>query len=240
MNSSRTFLISGARGGIGNAICQQLLEQGHHIIALTRSHEQLFTESGRCTTVQIDLADTRHLPAQLHDLAKQHPNIDGLILCAGKGQFGGLEEFSYEQIQQLMDLNFLSQAWLTRAFLPTLKRKQQGDVIFIGSEAALTGSRKGSIYCASKFALRGFSQALRDECAKSGIRVTLINPGMVKTDFFDELSFKHGEDESNYILPDDVAEAVSMVINLRGNTVIDEINLSPRNHGMVFNSNKQM
>ena len=65
-----------------------------------------------------------------------------------------------------------------------MKKIGKGDVIFIGSEAALNGSRKGTIYCASKFALRGFAQALRDECSKSSIRVTIINPGMVKTGFF--------------------------------------------------------
>jgi short-subunit dehydrogenase len=96
-----------------------------------------------------------------------------------------------------MNLNFVSQSFLAKEFLPALKRKALADLIFIGSEAALAGSRKGSIYCASKFALRGFSQSLRDECAKSSVRVSLINPGMVKTDFFQSLTFEPGEENSS-------------------------------------------
>ena len=104
-----------------------------------------------------------------------------LIFAAGVGQFGSLEEFSYDQIQALMTINFTSPVLLTRALLPSLKRKTRADLIYIGSEAALKGSRKGAIYCASKFALRGFTQALREECSTDKVRVCLINPGMVLT-----------------------------------------------------------
>jgi NADP-dependent 3-hydroxy acid dehydrogenase YdfG len=124
--------------------------------------------------------------------------------------------------------------YLTKALLPSLKRKAKADLIYIGSEAALKGSRKGAIYCASKFALRGFSQALREECAKSNVRVCLINPGMVKTEFFDQLAFEPGEDASNYLLPEDVAEAVSYVLGSNEQMVVDEINLNPLNRVVRF------
>ncbi len=123
---------------------------------------------------------------------------------------------------------------MTKALLPALKRKTNSDLIFIGSEAALKGSRKGAIYCASKFAIRGFTQALREECGKSNVRVCLINPGMVKTAFFDELAFEPGDHESNAILPEDVAVAVSYVLGSRMQMVIDEINLSPLNKVVKF------
>ena len=89
------------------------------------------------------------------------------------------------------------------------------------------GAIGGIAYCASKFAVRGLAQALRDECSKSGVSVSIINPGMVKTDFFDELPFSHGDEEDNYLLPEDVADAIALIINARGSSVIDEINLSP-------------
>ncbi|NOU44887.1 MAG: SDR family NAD(P)-dependent oxidoreductase, partial [Methyloglobulus sp.] len=84
-----------------------------------------------------------------------------------------------------------------------------------------------SIYCASKFALRGFTQALREECSKDQIRVCLVNPGMVLSPFFDRLTFAPGDDDSNYLIPEDVAEAVSYVINSRAEMIVDEINLNP-------------
>ena len=98
----------------------------------------------------------------------------------------------------------------------------------------MNGSRKGAIYCASKFAVRGFTQALREECGNSNVRVCLINPGMVKTAFFEHLAFEPGEHESNFILPEDVAAAVSYVVGTRAQIVIDEINLSPLNKVIKF------
>ena len=73
-------------------------------------------------------------------------------------------------------------------------------MVLIGSEAALAGGARGAVYSATKFALRGFCQSLRQESAAAGIRVTLINPGMVRTDFFDQLDFEPGEDLAHAIV----------------------------------------
>ena len=230
----RTVLISGASSGIGRACAVSLLEQGHEVIGLSRNCQQ-FTHDHPCfTAYEVDLGDLASLPNHIKLLAKQYPAIDAIIFSAGRGQFGGLEEFSFTQIQDLINLNFVSQSYLAKGFLPTLKCKSLADLIFIGSEAALTGSRKGAIYCASKFALRGFSQALRDECAKSSVRVSLINPGMVKTDFFQELNFEPGENNGNYLTATDVADAMSYIINARIGIIVDEINLNPANKVIKF------
>ncbi len=228
MADARKFLVSGATSGIGLAITQRLLREGHQVVALGRNFTQFESQcSGALTKIPIDLSQLDELPKQLNEIGKTHPDIDGLICCAGRGQFGSLEEFSFAQINALMSLNFTSQAYLTRAFLPGLKRQKRGNLIYIGSEAALSGGRRGAIYCASKFALRGMAQALREECARSHLHICIINPGMVKTAFFDELNFEPGEEETNYVEAEDVAEAVNLVLNARAGTVIDEINLSP-------------
>ena len=235
MNNRRKILISGATSGIGLAISQGLLQRGHQVVALGRHFDQLTPAPAGLTTVEIDLGQLDHLPEKLKQLARDHGDIDGLICCAGKGQFGSLEEFSFEQMRQLIDLNFTSQAWLSRAFLPALKQRQRADIIYIGSEAALSGGRRGAIYCASKFALRGMAQALREECGRSGVHICTINPGMVKTPFFDDLAFAPGDDALNYIEPEDVAEAVMLVLESRAGTVVDEINLSPLKRVIKFN-----
>ncbi|MCF6324086.1 MAG: SDR family NAD(P)-dependent oxidoreductase [Gammaproteobacteria bacterium] len=227
---SRKILITGASSGIGRETCKRLLNDGHQVIGIARDFSKFPCDDDAFTPITIDLEVVETLPEQLQALAKAQSDTDAIICCAGRGQFGSLEEFSYEQIRSLINLNFISQAFIARAFLPVLKRQQSSTLIFIGSEAALRGSRKGSIYCASKFALRGLAQALRDECSKSGVSVSIINPGMVKTKFFDELSFSHGDEEDNYLLPEDVVDAIALIINARGSTVIDEINLSPLKH----------
>jgi NADP-dependent 3-hydroxy acid dehydrogenase YdfG len=230
----RTILVTGASSGIGRAIARNLLQHGHQVLGVSRDCDKFIRIMANFTPVQLDLSRLNDIPQKMRELEQAFPELDAVIFCAGKGQFGSVEEFSYAQIEDLMTLNFTSQAFLVKALLPALKRKEHSDLIFIGSEAALKGSRKGALYCASKFALRGFSQALREECGKSNVRVCLINPGMVKTAFFESLSFEPGDEPSNFIEPEDVAEAVSYVLNSRTQIVIDEINLSPLNKVVKF------
>ena len=230
----RTVLVTGASSGIGRAIAKNLLQQGHQVLGASRDSARFTHAQEGFTPVQMDLSRLDELSQQLRELQYRFPELDAVIFCAGRGQFGALEQFSYAQIEALISLNLTSQIFLTRALLPALKRKARGDLIFIGSEAALKGSRQGAVYCASKFAIRGFTQALREECGKSHVRVCLINPGMVKTPFFEQLSFEPGDDASHYLLPEDVAEAVSYVLNSRAHMVIDEINLNPLNKVVKF------
>lgn len=230
----RTILVTGASSGIGRAIARQLLQQGHHVLGVSRDSGKFIRHMTNFSPVQLDLSRLNDIPQKIRELELAFPDIDAVIFCAGRGQFGSVEEFSYAQIEDLMTVNFTSQAFLVKALLPALKRKGHGDLIFIGSEAALKGSRKGALYCAAKFALRGFTQALREDCGKSNVRVCLINPGMVKTAFFDRLSFEPGDHQSNFIEPEDVAEAVSYVLHSRAQIVLDEINLSPLNKVVKF------
>ena len=149
------------------------------------------------------------------------------MLNAGYGRFGSLEEFSYHQIREMVDTNLLQHIFVARTFLPRFKKLNAGDLIIIGSEAALTGGKRGAVYSACKFALRGLAQSLREECSSSGIRVCLINPGMVSTEFFKDLDFAPGPDPANHVRPDDIAETVCLVLKAHPGTVFDEINLNP-------------
>jgi 3-hydroxy acid dehydrogenase/malonic semialdehyde reductase len=230
----RTILVTGASSGIGRAVARRLLAEGHEVIGASRDKSKFGRTRERFHALELNLAELAALPAQIGGITRQFPGLDAVVFSAGNGRFGALEQFSYAQIEALMAVNFTGQAFLTRALLPHLKGKPRSDLIFIGSEAALKGSRQGAIYCASKFAVRGFTQALREECGKSGLRVALINPGMVRTEFFDNLTFEPGDHASNYILPDDVAETVSYVLNSRADIVIDEISLSPLNKVVKF------
>jgi 3-hydroxy acid dehydrogenase / malonic semialdehyde reductase len=223
----RTILVTGASSGIGRAVARMLLNEGHTVIGTARDCAKFNRAHSGFHPYILDLSQLQYLPAKILALPEQFTGLDGVVFCAGAGLFGSLEEFSYNQIQDSINLNFTSVAIITRALIPVFKRKPRSDLIYIGSEAALKGSRKGTIYCAGKFALRGFTQALREECGKDNVRVCLINPGMVRTPFFDGLSFSPGPDERNYLLPEEVADAVTYVINSRATMSVDEINLNP-------------
>ena len=227
MSAKRKMLLTGAGGGIGRSIATLLLSSDWRIVGVGRDPARPGFSQKEFSQATIDLSDLEHLPEQLRLLASEHEDIDSVVCAAGVGRFGSLEEFSYQQIRELIDINLTSQLYVVRAFLPLLKRRGRGDVVLIGSEAALAGGARGAVYSATKFALRGFCQSLRQESAAAGIRVTLINPGMVRTEFFDQLDFEPGEDLAHAIVPEDIAVAVKMVLSARAETVFDEINLSP-------------
>jgi len=230
----RTLLVTGASSGIGRAIARQLLAQGHYVIGTSRDCRRFSRPHPRFVGIELDLAKLADIPALAKRLQNDFPALDAVVFAAGYGQFGSLEQFSYEQIEKLMAVNFTAPACLTRALLPKLKQKTHANLVYIGSEAALKGSRNGSIYCAGKFALRGFTQALRDECGKSSVRVSLVNPGMVDTAFFDTLSFAPGKQSGQALMADDVADAVSYILQAGPHCVIDEINLNPSSKVIEF------
>jgi short-subunit dehydrogenase len=234
MNNENTIVVTGASSGIGRATASRLLENDYHVIGIARDFSKCPVDSKQFTTLELDLSRLDELPARLDELARDQPSISGLVCCAGSGRFGSLEEFSFEQIRELIDLNLTSQVYVVRALLPAMKRRQAGTIILMGSEAALAGGKRGAVYSAAKFGLRGLAQSLRQECASSDLRVSIINPGMVKTGFFDTLDFRPGDAHDNYILPEDVAAVVLEVIETRSGTVIDEINLSPQKKVIHF------
>jgi 3-hydroxy acid dehydrogenase / malonic semialdehyde reductase len=238
--TSSIILVTGASKGIGKAVSIQLLQEGYHVVGLARHFDEPLLSHPRFSPVPIDLSQIKELPEAFKSLIAHYPYIRGIVCNAGKGHFGNLEEFSFDQMRSMMDLNFLSHAYLIKTYLPLLRQQERTDIIFIGSEAALNGKRKGSLYCASKFAIRGFAQALREECSTSSVRVCLINPGMVQTDFFQNLSFRPGSEPSEHILPEDIAHTVSFVLKSRYGTTFDEINVSPHKKRIHFsNKNNQ-
>jgi NADP-dependent 3-hydroxy acid dehydrogenase YdfG len=231
----RKLLISGATHGIGNAISGYLLEQGSEVVGIGRDFSSWPNQSDHFHKVIFDLSDLDRLPDCLNEIVRAHPDLDGVILNAGYGQFGSLEQFSYQQIRRMIDVNLTQHIFIARTMVPQLKKLGRGDIIIIGSESALSGGKKGALYSACKFALRGFAQSLRAECRTSGARVCLINPGMVDSDFFNELDFKPGDSPENHLRVKDIAEVVHWVLNAHPGTVFDEINLNPLKRVIQFN-----
>lgn len=218
----RRILLTGASRGIGAAIAAQLLDQGHQVIGLNRHPP----DDARIDHVAVDLSDPVASDNRIVTLLRSQP-VDALICNAGIGLFGGLETHSPRQIRDALQLNLLSPLLLVRACLPVLRRQPRSDIIFIGSEAALRGARYGSVYSAAKFGLRGAAQALRHECAGSNCHVGIVQPGMVRSGFFDDLDFEPGPGEAHALHTDDVAAAVLAMLHAPDHAVLDEITINP-------------
>jgi len=229
-----SVLVTGASSGIGRAVCEKLLEEGLTVIGLSRSIVSNSLEHPNFSALACDLSDFEQLTKTVQPLLKTKQNISGAVFCAGVGYFGKLEQLDFKKIQSLIELNLLSPMYLSKLFVPYFKTRSSGRLIFIGSEAALQGAQKGTAYCASKFGLRGFVQALSAECRQAGLNVSLINPGMVDTAFYEALDFQPGADQSNHIPVSSVAECVYNLLCADHNALIEEINLMPRNRVLAF------
>ena len=218
------YIVTGGSSGIGAAVIDRLAAEGHGVVNVARRGAD--SQSSLVSSIHCDLSDLDSIPEGLSFIKKMKA-LRGVVLCHGFGDFGALEQFSNARIQKLINTNLTSHIMIARLALPVMKTLGTGALVGIGSEAALQGGKHGAVYAATKFALRGLMQSLRLECSGSNVRVSIINPGMVDTPFFDQLNFLPGGDPCNAIAADEVAKAVVAVLKSSSDMVIDEINLSP-------------
>jgi len=225
------YIVTGASSGIGLAITKILLNSNHTVIAIARSIETCeISTHQNVRPVTMDFSNTNTTISNLERLKTSIDSLGGIICCAGFGKFATLEQFSYQQITDQINVNLMAHIHLCKTFVPLLKKQKSGKIIFLGSDAALRGSQQGSIYCASKFAIRGFSQALRQECSRSNVAVSLVNPGMLDTAFYDKLNFRPGNAPENIIDMKSICSTVKLIIDSPSHMVFDEINISPLKH----------
>ena len=227
MIKERKVLVTGSSDGIGRSITLSLLKSGAKVIGLARDHSKFNPETKNYIKYKTDFSNEEILLNTIAKIIKDHKDLDCLVSNAGFGKFGTLETFSSKEINDFIFTNLTSHMILTNKILPHLKKIRKGNIIFIGSESALKGGKNGSLYSAAKFGLRGFSQSIREESCSKNIHVSLINPGMVRTSFFNNLDFMPGEDKSNAIEPDDIGKIIIDILSTRNGSVIEEINLSP-------------
>jgi short-subunit dehydrogenase len=188
--SDSTILITGASGGIGGAIARQLAQRGATLILINRDSDKLAAfaaelraSGGKVIPLAGDLA-TPGEPARLVQTAlDQAGTVDILINCAGVQNFGFFAAESAADTATLFNINTIAPIALTNALLPHLLKKGKGQIVNLGSIFGSIGFPCFASYSASKFALRGFSEALRRELAGSGIGVTYVAPRFTRTAF---------------------------------------------------------
>ncbi len=224
---NKKIIITGSTSGIGKALAKKLIDQGAEVIGIARNHDKVAEFGKNYHPYQVDFNQTSDLEQQFKAIRAAHADIDAIVCCGGYGDFKEIEQFSFADMQSLMNVNFLSQALLIKTFISELRKRADTKVIFLGSECALTGQKKGSMYCASKFALRGFAQSLRAECATADVAVTIVNPGFVMTPFFDKLQFRPGGELNHSIEPEQITSMLMMVLAMTNNCVVEEITCQP-------------
>lgn len=227
MLNGKTAWVTGASRGLGRAIARLLFERGCRVGLIARSPEALQAVSsdlgGReCRTFSVDLAD----PERVHRLVEEAsawapPDI--LVNNAGLGFYRDFLDLSPSEHDRIIDVNLRAAVHLCHGVLPGMLERGHGHIVNIASDLSFRPMANMAVYAASKFALRGFSLSLMKEFKDRGIRVSLVNPGMIDTAFHDGTEGRL--DPRSALQPAELAEAVIAVLTQPGFQMVDEITL---------------
>ncbi len=194
----KTWFITGTSQGIGLILVKKLLEQGYNVAATARNAEALKKAVGSLSAqflpLQVDLIDEKSVKQAGESTITQFGSIEYLVNNAGYGLIGGIEESSDAEVRANFDVNVFGLLNVTRAILPYMRQKKFGHIINISSVFGLLAGAGWGIYCSTKFAVEAISEALAQEVKPFGIKVTIIEPGYVRTNFLNSTSLIASKD----------------------------------------------
>lgn len=226
-------VVTGASRGLGAHFSRMLVEEGAVVYGLARSEDKLEVLEDELGTsfkpIGCDVRKESQVKEAFETVTSETGRVDVLINNAGLGQFGPVEDLETEAFDVQMDTNVRGVYLCTREAVPTMRAQNEesefgGHIINVASIAGLLGNPNISAYNASKFAVRGFSEALMKELRDDGIRVTCLYPGSTETNFFDAAGVEMTE---NPLAPEDVAATVQHVLESPKNHLISEIVMRP-------------
>lgn len=221
----KVVLITGASSGIGREIAKLFLLKDYNLILSGRNKDGFdYINGNKNADVILGDITKKETREKLVDLVKnKYKRLDILINNAGISYIQPFEENTEEQLNTIIDINLKAPILLTHELYPLLKEQKSGTIVFINSAAGKQGYANHTLYSASKFALNGFSQSLRLEAKKYGIRVISIHPGGVKTSLYDNLGTKPDIDQ--YMEPTKLAEIIVYLAETSGLSP-DDISIS--------------
>lgn len=182
-------VITGASSGIGAETAALLSAKGAVPVLVARSRGKLEQAAGRLSgpygLYVCDVADGEQVRRTFDEILKTYGRIDILLNNAGYGKFAALSEMEEDEFARMMDVNYMGIVRCTKAVLPSMLERRHGQIVNVASMAGKIGSAKSVSYTATKHAVLGFTNALRQELRHSGIVVSAVNPGPISTEFFD-------------------------------------------------------
>jgi NAD(P)-dependent dehydrogenase (short-subunit alcohol dehydrogenase family) len=186
MGDERVWLITGASSGFGRAIAEAALARGDAVVATARRTDGLddLAPGERVHVLPLDVTDAAQREAVVAEALERFGRIDVLVNNAGRTQVGAVEETTEEELRALFDLHFFAPAALTRAVLPHMRRQGSGAIVQMSSVGGQVTAPGFGAYCATKFALEGLTETLRDEVAGFGIHTLIVEPGAFRTGLF--------------------------------------------------------
>lgn len=188
MLKNKVVVVTGASSGIGALIAEKLSADGAYVVLCARSADRLEEVGARISgpheLATMDVQRPEQVQTVMEGLLRKHGRIDVLINNAGYGKFEAFMDMPQEEFQDMMDVNYMGIVRCTQAVLPGMLERGEGQIVNIASMAGKIGTAKSTAYSATKHAVLGLSNSLRQELRHTGITVSTVNPGPIDTPFF--------------------------------------------------------
>ncbi|MEA2569296.1 MAG: uncharacterized protein QOI24_1297 [Acidobacteriota bacterium] len=185
--ASKTVVITGASSGIGRAAALEFARRGADVVIAARRADQLESVAAECRALgarcSIVVTDVTKREDCLR-LIESAPQLDVLVNNAGFAVFDAIESAKPDELESMMQTNFFGTVWCSQAALPRMLARGSGTIVNVASIAGIMGYARMGGYCATKFAIIGFTEALRDEVIGRGVKVAMVCPGTTETEFF--------------------------------------------------------
>jgi NAD(P)-dependent dehydrogenase (short-subunit alcohol dehydrogenase family) len=186
-STPRVWFVTGASSGFGRALAEAVLARGDRAVLAARRTDALQSlaapHGDRALPLALDVTDPAARARGVEAAMDRFGRVDVLANIAGRGSLGAAEEFTEDQLRDQMEVNFFAATAMTLALLPAMRAQGSGHILQLTSIGGLAAVGGFSAYCAAKFALEGWSEALRDEVAPLGLHVTIVEPGAFRTEF---------------------------------------------------------
>ncbi len=222
-------VVTGANSGLGAALANALVAKGATVYGLARNLDKLNTlqkQLGKTfIPVKLDITDQIAIVTWIKKTFSDSYFPVILINNAGAGYFRKIDELSLEQWHEMINTNLNGTFYITSSFVPFMKQdKTYSHIINIGSILGKTTRSEGAAYCATKYGMQGFSEALFKELRTYNIKVTCVNPGSIDTHFFEDSGI---QPHKNMLQPNDIAALVIHILETPDNFLVDEITVRP-------------
>lgn len=200
MNTKKVWFVTGASKGLGLALVNRLLAEGYSVAATSRNstglEQAISEESASFLPMEVNLINGNSVAAAVSKTIEKFGKLDVVLNNAGYGQLGTLEETTDLESRQNFDANVFGSLNVIRNTIPHLRAQKSGSIINISSIAGMTGAFAGwGIYCATKFAVVGFTESLAAEVKEFGVHATVVYPGYFRTDFLTGSSLRTPKNE---------------------------------------------
>jgi len=224
---TETVVITGASSGVGQSLAIQLSDAGYKVVLTARSEnklnaiaEEIQKRGGNCLVIPLDVSQPEQIN-NLKDRALEYGDVFVVINNAGLGKFCKIEDVTLEDWNRQLNVNLRASFLVSQAFIPGMKQRKKGTLVFMNSVAGKKGYPYSAAYVASKYGMRGLADSLREELRGNNIKVISIHPGAVDTPFWEGTGVNFPREEM--LDTSTLAQSIVHAIQSPGNFTVEEL-----------------